>query len=70
MTRPLQAKIGTQVTKHRKFCDSFKKNKSSFVVWERDGITYSFTSMEAAIEKHLNKISKEIIRLVKKEQLK
>lgn len=67
MTRPLQAKIGTQITKHRKFYDSFKKLKSDFV-WERDGRTYSFEGKEEAIENHLNKISKKIIGLVNEQQ--
>jgi hypothetical protein len=68
MTRPLQAKIETQVVKHRRFYESFKRHKTDFT-WLRNGRTYSLVSMEDAIEKHLNKISKKIIGLVN-EQIK
>jgi hypothetical protein len=69
VTRPLQAKIGTQIDKHRKFYNSFQRCKNEFS-WVKNGRTYSLVSMEDAIEKHLRKISKKIIGLVNEQKSK
>ena len=67
MTKPLQAKIGTQIVKHRRFYESFQRHNTDFT-WIRNGRTYSLIAMENAIEKHLTKISNKIIGLVNEER--